>query len=195
MIYEEDTTLYDQLQAGEIDVNEDLACEMYDTLVEETTAAGFVQYEVANFARGIAPTDGKFPARACAHNVNYWRGGNFHAVGPSATGYVRGERTKNWSNTQLYCEQLEKGQRAIESRETLAPLARAGEIAAFGLRTGPGWPFGLFEQVTGFDLRTEWAADMEQMVRNGWARRDDARFQLTPGGLRFADAAAELMLR
>ena len=29
---------------------------------------------------------------------------------------------KNWSNTQLYCEQLEKGKRAIESSEELPPL-------------------------------------------------------------------------
>ena len=195
VIYEEDTTLYHQLQAGEFDVNEDLACEMYDVLVEETAAAGFVQYEVANFARGTAPPDGEFPSRACAHNVNYWRGGSFHALGPSATGYVRGERTKNWSNTQLYCEQLEKGHRAIESRETLLPLARAGEIAAFGLRTGPGWPFQLFQQITGFDLRTEWGEDMKQLVDKGWGTSDGKRFQLTPGGLRFADAAAELMLR
>ena len=53
----------------------------------------------------------------CHHNVNYWRGGSYYGLGPSATGYVRGVRTKNWSNTQLYCEQLEKGRRAIESRE------------------------------------------------------------------------------
>jgi len=43
--------------------------------------------------------------------------GDFHGLGPSATGYVRGVRTKNWANTQLYCEQLEKGKRAIESRK------------------------------------------------------------------------------
>ena len=65
------------------------------------------------------PTD---PSRACKHNVNYWRGGSFYGLGPSATGYVRGVRTKNWANTQLYCEQLEKGRRAIESSEELPPL-------------------------------------------------------------------------
>ena len=53
------------------------------------------------------------PTLACKHNVNYWRGGSFHGLGPSATGYVRGVRTKNWANTQLYCEQLAKGKRAI----------------------------------------------------------------------------------
>ena len=51
VIYEDDTPLFAQLQAGEFDVDEDLACAMYEELVERATAAGFRQYEVANFAR------------------------------------------------------------------------------------------------------------------------------------------------
>jgi oxygen-independent coproporphyrinogen-3 oxidase len=203
VIYEEDTPLYAQLNAGEFDVNEDLACAMYEELVERASAAGFHQYEIANFARDNFRSEtgnlelgtSEIPAFACRHNVNYWRGGNFHGLGPSATGYVRGVRTKNWANTQLYCEQLEKGRRAIESSEELAPLARAGETAAFGLRMPAGWPFAEFEAVTGYDLRADWATDMDSLVQRGWGRRTPERFQLTGAGLRFADAAAEMFLR
>jgi oxygen-independent coproporphyrinogen-3 oxidase len=193
VIYEEDTPLYAQLQAGAFDVNEDLACDMYEELVDTAGAAGFHQYEIANFARSTTP--GLIPDRACRHNLNYWRGGDFHGLGPSATGYTAGVRTKNWSNTQVYCDQLEKGNRAVESREELPPLKRAGEMAAFGLRMVAGWPFNDLQQTTGFDLRQEWAADMNQMVANGWAKISPDRFQLTRHGLRFADAAAELFLR
>jgi oxygen-independent coproporphyrinogen-3 oxidase len=196
VIYEDDTPLYEQLQAGEFSVDENLACEMYEDLIATATAAGFHQYEIANFARdkqtGLASP---IPSLACRHNVNYWRGGSYHGLGPSATGYVRGVRTKNWSNTPLYCDQLEKGRRAIESSEELSPLRRAGEIAAFGLRMNAGWPFEEFQRVTGFDLRNEWAQEMEQLARRGWAVRADGRFHLTHQGLRFADAAAELFLR
>ena len=136
-----------------------------------------------------------FLSLACKHNVNYWRGGSFYGLGPSATSYVRGVRTKNWSNTQLYCEQLEKGKRAIESREELPPLKRAGETAAFGLRMNAGWPFAEFRRATHFDLRDEWSAEMNQLVERGWAARDAQRFRLTPQGLRFADSAAEMFLR
>jgi oxygen-independent coproporphyrinogen-3 oxidase len=212
VIYEDDTALYAQLKAGEFDEDEDLACAMYDELVERATQAGFRQYEVANFARADCRSSrGKeanraatidcplsivdLPHYACRHNVNYWRGGSFYGLGPSATSYVRGVRTKNWSNTPLYCEQLERGQRAIESRESLQPLARAGETAAFGLRMVTGWPFEQFQQVTGHDLRRDWAADMDQLAKQGWGRLSNDRFQLTPLGLRFADAAAQLFLR
>lgn len=197
--YEEDTPLYRQLQAAEIDADEDLACAMYEELVERATNAGFQQYEVANFARDTTltpqPSTLTLPTRACRHNVNYWRGGSFYGIGPSATSYVRGVRTKNRSNTQLYCEQLEQGRRAIESSEELTPLARAGETAAFGLRMIAGWPFEQFRQTTGYDLRQEWADDMHQLVQQGWGRILPDRFCLTRQGLRFADAAAQLFLR
>ncbi|MBE0543153.1 MAG: radical SAM family heme chaperone HemW [Verrucomicrobia bacterium] len=199
VIYEEDTPLFLQLKARKFDTDEDLACAMYEALVERATAAGFRQYEVANFAReqppNPHPSTFSLPARACRHNVNYWRGGSFYGLGPSATSYVRGVRTKNWSNTPLYCEQLAQGKRAIESREELPPLARAGETAAFGLRMVAGWPYEDFQQTTGHDLRTEWANDMDSLIVRGWGRRSVDGFQLTHEGLRFADAAAEMFLR
>lgn len=195
VIYEDDTPLFEQLQAGRFDVDEDLACAMYEELVDRAAAAGFRQYEVANFAQHIAPEPSSVPDHACRHNVNYWRGNSFYGLGPSATSYVRGVRTKNWSQTQLYCEQLERGWRAIESREELAPLARAGETAAFGLRMVAGWPFVEFQEVTGFDLRKGWYVEMQTLVGKGWGHLTPERFQLTKQGLRFADAAAELFLR
>jgi oxygen-independent coproporphyrinogen-3 oxidase len=176
---------------------------MYQELIDRATAAGFHQYEVANFARdpirsgNCNPEAGTpaIPSRASRHNVNYWRGGYFHGLGPSATGYVRGVRTKNWANTQLYCEQLEKGKRAVESKEELSPLARAGETAAFGLRMNVGWGFQEFECATGYDLRREWQRDMAGLVEQGWGFLSASHFRLTPQGLRFADAAAEMFLR
>jgi oxygen-independent coproporphyrinogen-3 oxidase len=198
VIYEDDTPLFAQLQAGEFDVDEDLACAMYEEMIERANAAGFHQYEIANFARHrseLRTSNSELPDFACRHNVNYWRGGSFYGLGPSATGYVRGVRTKNWANTQLYCEQLEKGKRAIESREELPPLKRAGETAAFGLRLVAGWPFEEFRRTTNFDLRGEWSADMNQLAGRGWAEISPEGFHLTRQGLRFADAAAELFLR
>ncbi len=197
--YEEDTPLFAQLKAGAVSEDEDLACAMYDELVERAGAAGFARYEVSNFAQDKGPPTKvaatRLPGYACQHNVNYWRGGSFYGLGPSATSYVRGVRTKNWSNTPLYCEQLEQSRRAIESREALSPLARAGETAAFGLRMAAGWPFEQFQQVTGYDLRDQWADDMTRLCRQGWGRLTPSRFRLTSQGLRFADAAAEHFLR
>ena len=199
VIYEEDTPLFEQMKAGEFDVKEDLACDMYEELIERSSAAGFHQYEIANFARDKTLNSQlstlNLPSHASQHNVNYWRGGSYYGLGPSATGYVRGVRTKNWSNTQLYCDQLEKGRRALESSEELPPLRRAAETAAFGLRMNAGWPFDAFQETTGHDLRDGWSADMKKLSEQGWGKIAPDGFQLTRQGLRFADAAAELFLR
>jgi oxygen-independent coproporphyrinogen-3 oxidase len=194
VIYEEDTALFHDLQQGKIAVDENLACEMYEQLLDSAQQAGFRQYEIANFAKDNGSA-GDTPSRACRHNVNYWRGGSFYGLGPSAAGFVRGVRTKNWSNTTMYCEQLERGQRAIESKEELAPLRRAGELAAFGLRMNSGWPLVQFTQRTGFDLRKEWSAEIQQMVELGYGSLSDDRFHLTRQGMRYADWAAELFLK
>lgn len=195
VIYEDDTPLFHQLQAGEFDVDEDLACDMYNEIVALVSLAGFSQYEIANFGRHLGDLDDDIPDYACLHNVNYWRGGSHYGLGPAASGLVHGVRTKNWSNTQLYCEQLERGQRAIESSEELPPLKRAGETAAFGLRMNAGWPFDVFKRATSFDLREGWDSEMQQLIERDWGARDEHRFQLTSKGLRFADSAAELFLR
>ena len=41
VIYEDDTPLFEQLQAGEFSVDENLACEMYEELISPRDSAGF----------------------------------------------------------------------------------------------------------------------------------------------------------
>jgi oxygen-independent coproporphyrinogen III oxidase len=199
VIYEQDTPLFAQLQAGEFDVDEELASAMFEELIRFAGESGFQQYEVANFARHEGPT-ADIPSFACRHNVNYWRGGYYYALGPSAAGYepdqeMIGTRTRNWANTQMYCEMVEKGQRPMEQREKLPPLARAGEIAAFGLRMNAGWPFDSFAAATGFDLRENWTNEMKKLSSEGLASLESDRFRLNARGLRFADAAGAEFLR
>ncbi len=193
--YEEDTPLFAQLEAGEIDVDEDLNCQMYEELVDASGTAGYQQYEIANFARLIPGETGRIPLRASLHNVNYWRGGEYHGLGPSATSYRGGIRSRNWANTPLYCDLLEQGRSPIESSEELSPLARAGEIGAFGLRMNAGWGFEEFRSITGFDLKQEWNADLAWLCDHGFGVLDGHGFRLTRTGLRFADLAAERFLR
>ena len=195
LIYEEDTPLYLELAAGTVQPDDDLSATMYDMLLALTHDHGLIQYEIANFARhrGHTPTD--LPDLACRHNINYWRGGSFYGLGPSASGFVNGIRTRNCASTDIYCARLENGQLPIESKDPLSPLARAGEIAAFGLRMNCGWQFDEFLATTRFDLRGPWRDDMEDLVQKDLGLLDDEGFRLSHRGLRFADAAAQSFLR
>ena len=53
----------------------DLAAEMYNMTDETLSAAGFAQYEISNWAR---------PGHESRHNLVYWRGEAWEAVGPGA---------------------------------------------------------------------------------------------------------------
>ena len=189
VIYEQDTPLYEQLKAKEFDVEEELTCDMFEHLVRFAPENGFHQYEVANFAKHNVTGEFEIPEEACQHNVNYWRGGDYHGLGPSATGYVAGRRTTNVRNTAAYCDAIENDQRAFDEVEELTGLKRAGEIAAFGLRMNRGWPFEKFNQVTGFDLREQWGKVMVGLVDRGLGVLEPDRFRLTSKGLRFADSS------
>ena len=195
VIYEEDTPLFEQLQAGEFEVNEELSCDMYEELIDTAASAGYIQYEIANFAKDKETYASELPSYACKHNINYWRGGECQALGPSASGFVDGRRIRNISNTERYCKQLELGHRAHESVEQLSPLALAGEIAAFGLRMNTGWEFDYFMEVTGYDLRAEWKDDIQRSVDSNWAVKTEESFRLNREGLRFADLVAEWFIR
>jgi oxygen-independent coproporphyrinogen-3 oxidase len=168
---------------------------MYEELLELTATHHLHQYEIANFARHHAPNPAPIPDHACRHNINYWRGGPFFGLGPSASAYLHGVRSRNTANTLRYCECLEQGLSPVEIHDPLDPLARAGEIAAFGLRMTTGWHFSEFQRVTGFDLRQTWPHEIEELLARGWGQIDSNGFRLTPTGLRFADAAAESFLR
>lgn len=203
VIYEEDTPLFEQMNAGEFDVDEELNGRLFEVLVERAAGAGLRQYEVANFARdhrpghplarpGAAPD---VPHFACRHNVNYWRGGPYAAFGPSASGFEAGRRYRNVPSTLRYCERIEAGELPRDWEEELPARARAGEVAAFGLRMNAGWPWQAFHEATGFDLRTAWGPELAGLEARGWAVSDDRGFRLTGEGLRFADAAgAELLV-
>mgnify|MGYP001973056229 CR=1 FL=1 len=166
--------------------DEDLSADLFTLTRELLCDAGLPPYEVSNHAG---------PGRESRHNLTYWRGGDYHGLGPSATGYVRGGRTANIRNTTAYCEILETGRRAVDEKEELSPLKRAGEIAAFGLRMNAGWPYAEFENVTGFDLKDQWAKEISELVDKGQGICEVDSFRLTPRGLRLADAIGAEFLR
>ncbi len=195
VIYEEDTPLFRQLQAGKFAVDEDLTDEMYQLLLDLSAANGFEQYEIANFARSAGTASDGLPHYACRHNVNYWTGGEYLGLGPAAAGHVRGRRYQNWPNVDLYCEAVEAGKLPREPGERLEPLAKASETAAFWLRMNCGIDFQSFRRRTGFDFEKGWAEEQQVLIAREWGEHRENGFRLTREGLRFADAAGAELLR
>lgn len=203
LIYEEDTPLFQSLKSGEVlQLDEELAEAMYLKLIEKLKVNGFHQYEVANFAKNFDSESealdrlseendlNQFPKYACQHNLNYWQGGSYLGLGPSANGYVNGVRYQNVANTSRYSELVATQGYALEWKEVLSSLARAGEVAAFGFRTSLGWDIDNFFSLTGVRLQEQWGGSISKFVNCGWMEVSKNRIRLTPEGLRFADSVA-----
>jgi len=62
---------------------DDQQAELYLFACEWLAQHGYAQYEISNFA---------LPGYESQHNLNYWRCGEYHAIGPGAHGFTGGRR-------------------------------------------------------------------------------------------------------
>lgn len=100
--------------------------------VRDTLASfGFEQYEISNFAKN------GFTAK---HNENYWLGGSYLGVGPSAHSFdaIGKKRFKNTGSLSNYIEELNKNILPIEWTETLTAEQEEIEFIMLRLRRKDG---------------------------------------------------------
>ena len=129
LIYEEGTHLTNLLEQGIIEaVDEDTEMQMYDYLVEELTANGYVHYEVSNFS---------LPGRQSQHNSSYWNNTPYLGLGAGAHSYDGNTRTWNVSDLDEYIQQA-INHRLQPEKEELTAEARHMERVMLGLRTNQG---------------------------------------------------------
>lgn len=101
----------------------------YLVAVEALQAAGFVHYEVSNFA---------LPGYECLHNWHYWDGSPYLGLGPSAHGYLGGTRVWNVFRWSAYRKAVADGNGACDACETLGAGESRLERLWLALRTRRG---------------------------------------------------------
>lgn len=126
LIYEEGTALYKLMEAGKITpVEEELSVTLFSTLIDRLTEAGYLHYEISNFAR---------PGCFSQHNSSYWTGKPYLGIGPSAHSYNRHSRQWNVSSLPLYIKGINEQSPEIEIEE-LDIHTRYNDFIITGLRT------------------------------------------------------------
>ncbi len=111
---------YEGLQA-----DEDLLREELEQIHEDLPKAGYVHYEISNFARA---------GKESKHNSNYWQNGEYLGLGAAAASYQKGVRRSNTSDLCAYINQIKAGQTATVFSEQLTGQAHEGETILLGLR-------------------------------------------------------------
>ena len=129
LIYEEGTALTKLLMDNRLQpVDEELEMRMYDYLVEQLTANGFVHYEVSNFA---------LPGRHSRHNSSYWNDTPYLGLGAGAHSYDGQCRQWNIADLDGYISQA-LAHRLAPEREYLSEEDHHTERVMLGLRTNQG---------------------------------------------------------
>jgi oxygen-independent coproporphyrinogen-3 oxidase len=183
----EDRTVFGKwVKSGKLKpVEEDLAAEHLEILLEELAKAGYDHYEISNFARA---------GYISKHNSNYWRHEKYLGVGPSAHSFNLDTRQANIASNITYLKHLTND--VIPSEvESLTVEEKINDTILTGLRTKWGVDLNHLRKEFSFDLLSIHRPYIERMVVNGLATTIDERLILTKAGRMVADRiAADLFI-
>ncbi|OYT71839.1 MAG: coproporphyrinogen III oxidase [Chloracidobacterium sp. CP2_5A] len=169
----ENTTLARQLAAARLPpLDDDLAAEMYLTLLEMTARAGFDAYEISNFAR---------PGYRARHNLKYWTDAPYAAFGVGAHGYDGVERYWNSDRLEDYLARIGERRQAIAERTRRSPRERWQEALMLGLRLAEGVSPSALQARYGIDL-SDYAPALGDLRAAGLVEIAPDRLRLTVRG-------------
>ena len=135
--------------------------QMYYTLIDRLTAAGYEHYEISNFAR---------PGFRSRHNSSYWNGTPYIGLGAAAHSYDIRSRSWNIADINAYIEGIERGERLFEE-ELLDDDTRYNDAVTVGLRT-----------CEGIDLNTLPKKYRDYCIKNARRYLDDGLLELSVVG-------------
>ncbi|HSW58006.1 MAG TPA: radical SAM family heme chaperone HemW [Dehalococcoidales bacterium] len=149
--------------------SDDEQSSLYARAVDLLQRRGFSHYEISNFA---------LPGYACLHNLNYWRGGEYIGLGPSAASHYRGQRYKNRADLEVY---LNSPAGVREETEKLAKAAKAAEEAMLRLRLlEEGLDLNCLVEKYGDRNVVALAARLNKLSVKGYLRRNGPVYRLKP---------------
>ena len=189
LIVEPGTPMADAVARGILHVaDDDLGADLYELAMELLGGAGFVHYEVANWAR-----DASLQSR---HNRIYWLNGEYAGFGAGAHGHLDGKRTMNHLLPAAYCAAIEAGATAVSNTETITPAMAMGETMMLGLRLlREGVSPVAFEQRHGIAPDRLYRPVIERLTAAEMLAGDRDAIRLTRAGLMLAnDVCAEFLL-
>lgn len=154
----------------------DVMAEIEEAGFRRLAAAGYTRYEVSAFAR---------PGRRARHNLNYWRFGDYLALGAGAHGKITlpdEGRILRYSKTRLPEHYLAGSGSRTRGSTDIEPDARTLEYFMNTLRLCGGAPAGLFPARTGLPLE-EVAPQLAALRARGLLADDPEHVRCTDLGL------------
>jgi oxygen-independent coproporphyrinogen-3 oxidase len=169
--------------------DEDDAWDIQEHCQALLAAAGYEHYETSAYAR---------PGRQCAHNLNYWRYGDYLGIGAGAHGKLTlgAEQTilRRWKHKHPATWMETAGSPAsIGGDDRIGPERRPFEYMLNTLRLHDGFALDDFETRTGLH-RDSLSAQLALAREREWLAIEDNRVRPTALGRRFANDVIALFL-
>ncbi len=171
----EDRTLFAKRGVPE---DSDFGREMFDLSMRALADAGLEQYEISNYAK---------PGHRSAHNINYWKRGEYIGLGCSAASYYDGRRSSNEHRLAKYIEGVELGRRELSESEIPVGRDAIGEEALLGLRLVEGF-------APSAALRAAFAPEWAVLQDRGLVRETRGLWMLTQEGIFLGNEAFRLFV-
>lgn len=181
LIFEPNTPFYNRLKQGQLKaVDESLEREMMALTLEQMSSAGYLHYEVSNYASAAHLT--------CRHNLRYWQYLPYYSFGPSSHSFD-GLRQRYWKirSIEKYIEKLMNGKSVISGRDQLDDDARITELIMLGFRLRKGIDLSRFREITGVDFKSHFAEQIAQFERQYLLRINETYCYLTEDGIYYTN--------
>ena len=161
-------------------MDDELAAQHFEVLLEETSAHGLTHYETCSFGH---------PDYFSKHNTSYWLGKTYMGVGPSAHSFDGSKRSWNVSNNSKYIKALEVDKLPFES-EVLSVENRFNEYIMTGLRTIWGISLGKIEADYGVKIKDHLLQNSKKFISSNTLVIEDNHLKITTSGKFLSDGIA-----
>ncbi len=170
---EEGTPLARWVADGQVPApDDDVQADLYDRAREALAAAGYVHYEISNWAQ---------PGRMCGHNLIYWRNEPYLGVGPGAHSCDLRRRWWTVRSPHVYIRRVEAGESTEDGQEVLDEETVMGETMMLGLRLlQEGVSRARFRARFGRDVVEVYGPTVARLEALGLLEVTEASIRLTP---------------
>lgn len=178
---EPNTALQKFIEKGVVKpVDDAVAQEHFEILIDTMQQAGFENYEFSNFGK---------PGYFSQNNTAYWTGKSYLGIGPSAHSYDGNTRSWNINNNPKYIKSIEAGELPVE-RETLSVTDKYNEYVMTGLRTIWGISLSKIEESFGLKFKEYALQQAQKHLEEHLLFRDGDRILVTKKGKFLSDGLA-----
>ena len=155
------------------EVSDDYSRELYDLIANQLTEAGFIHYEVSNWAK---------PGRFSLHNLTYWKDDQYYGIGLGASGFVDKYRYRNTNSINQY----NNGQ-FLGSKELVTYEDDKVYYLMLSLRTILGLSFNEYQKRFGEDFLSIHQPSITSFINEGLLKIEDNHLIPTYEGMMILD--------